>query len=217
MTWNDHDHRGEYAEDRHDHDGDYAEKHHRHYDDESTARGLREDLGRAEERICELEDGLRDALNRIHALEDRQPDYADDGPDPDRPETWAFGEAPVQPLRPDEAQAGDLAEVYAEAGWTGADLHAGVLLLYRPVHPDVTEPHRGYVDWQPGAVTAAGVRVIEDAPGPKGLVHLVTWDRIIGVDEEPPEPVYDPGPEVDDEGGMSEYRYPWPEDYERGT
>jgi len=27
----------------------------------------------------------------------------DDGPDPDRPETLAFGEAPVQPLRPDEA------------------------------------------------------------------------------------------------------------------
>ena len=25
------------------------------------------------------------------------------GPDPDRPETWAFGEAPVQPPRPDEA------------------------------------------------------------------------------------------------------------------
>jgi len=27
---------------------------------------------------------------------------------------------------------------------------------------------------------------------------------------------YDPGPEVDDEGGMSEYRYLLPEDYERG-
>ncbi len=32
-----------------------------------------------------------------------------------------------------------------------------------------------------------------------------------------PEPVeYDPGPECDDEGGMSEYRYLLPEDYERG-
>lgn len=72
---NDHSHY-EYADDRHDHDLDYAEKHHRHYDDESTARGLREDLGRAEERIRELEDGLRDALNRIHVLEDLQPDYA---------------------------------------------------------------------------------------------------------------------------------------------
>ena len=27
---------------------------------------------------------------------------------------------------------------------------------------------------------------------------------------------YDPGPEVDDEGGMSEYRYVLPEDYGRG-
>jgi hypothetical protein len=82
-----HDHRGQYADDRHDHDLDYAEKHHRHYDDESTARGLREDLGRAEARIRKLEDGLRDALNRIHALEDRQPDDAT----PDLPEddVWA--------------------------------------------------------------------------------------------------------------------------------
>lgn len=31
-----------------------------------------------------------------------------------------------------------------------------------------------------------------------------------------PEPAdYDPGPEVDDEGGMSEYRYPQPGDYPR--
>ena len=55
----DHDHRGDYADQRHDHDGDYAERHHRHYDDESTARGLREDLGRAEARIGELEDDIR--------------------------------------------------------------------------------------------------------------------------------------------------------------
>jgi hypothetical protein len=71
-----HNHRGDYADERHDHD--YAEKHHRHYDDESTARGLREDLSAAEARIRELGDGLRDALERIHALENRQPDYADD-------------------------------------------------------------------------------------------------------------------------------------------
>jgi hypothetical protein len=45
------------------------------------ALGAAEALARAEERIRELEDGLRDALNRIHALEDRQPDYAD----PDEP------------------------------------------------------------------------------------------------------------------------------------
>ena len=87
----DHDHRGDYADQRHDHNGDYAALHHRHYDDESTVRGLREDLGAAEERIRELENDLRDALNRIHVLEDRLPDYAsvDEG-DPDEPTNRAL-------------------------------------------------------------------------------------------------------------------------------
>ena len=57
----DHDHRGDYADQRHDHDSDYAALHHRHYDDESTVRGLREDLGAADERIRALEDDLRGA------------------------------------------------------------------------------------------------------------------------------------------------------------
>ena len=65
MSYADHDHRGEYADQRHDHDGDYAEKYHRHYDDESTVRGLREDLGRAEERIRELEERLDSDLQRL--------------------------------------------------------------------------------------------------------------------------------------------------------
>jgi hypothetical protein len=119
MTWNDHDNRGEYAEDRHDHDLDYAEKYHRHHDDESAVRGLREDLGHAEERIRRLEDDLRGALAFIRVLDrlrpscvlcrdataDRQTvtgpactdcagELPEDGPDPERPETWVFGEAP---------------------------------------------------------------------------------------------------------------------------
>jgi hypothetical protein len=73
MSWNDHDHRGKYAEDRHDHDNDYAGKYHRHYDDESTVRGLREDLGRAGERIRELADDLQavraEMLSRLAVLE----------------------------------------------------------------------------------------------------------------------------------------------------
>jgi hypothetical protein len=131
------DHRGQYADERHDHDGDYAQKYHRHHDDESTVRGLREDLGHAEERIRELEDAARqwrqDADERIRALDghlrgalafirvldrlrptcvichdetaDRQTvrgpactdcagDLPDDGPDPDRRETWVFGDVP---------------------------------------------------------------------------------------------------------------------------
>lgn len=60
-----HDHRGDYAESRHDHDGEYAEKYHRHYDDESTIRGLREDLGHAENRIRELEEKLDGEARRL--------------------------------------------------------------------------------------------------------------------------------------------------------
>ena len=72
MSWNDHDHRGEYASDGHDH-YDYAERHHRHYDDESAVSGLREDLGHAEERIRELANDLREAFERIRALEGQTP------------------------------------------------------------------------------------------------------------------------------------------------
>jgi predicted nucleic acid-binding Zn-ribbon protein len=73
VSYADHDHRSDYADQRHDHDGDYAEKHHRHYDDESTVRGLREDVGHAEERIRDLEDDLRDTLKRIRDLEEQTP------------------------------------------------------------------------------------------------------------------------------------------------
>jgi hypothetical protein len=200
MTWNDHDHRGEYAEDRHDHDLDYAEKHHRHYDHESAVRGLREDLGHAEERIRELEGDLAGALAFIRVLDrlrptcvichdetaDRQTvngpactdcagDLPDAGPDPDRPETWAFGEAPVQPLRPDEA-----------GGYVCPETSDG--------------QHCG--DWHEG--------------GKCGACGQTGPDPDEGQAEEPEPGPYDPGPEIDDEGGMSEYRYPMPEDYERG-
>lgn len=65
MSWNDHDHRGDYAEARHDHDGDYAEKYHRHYDDESTIAGLRQDLSQAEQRIRDLEEKLHENVLKL--------------------------------------------------------------------------------------------------------------------------------------------------------
>lgn len=42
--------------DYHDHDDRYAGRYHEHHDDQSIARGLREDLGRAEQRISDLEE-----------------------------------------------------------------------------------------------------------------------------------------------------------------
>ena len=189
MSWNDHDHHGEYAEDGHDH-YDYAERHHRHYDDESTARGLREDLGHAEERIRELENDLRAVLAQLRVLDrlrpscvichdaaaDRQTvrgpacsdcvgELPDDAPDPDRPETWVFGEAPLQPLRPDEA-----------GGYVCPETSDG--------------QHCG--DWHEGGKCGACGQTGPDPDEDQA-------------DEPEPAP-YDPGPEVDDEGGMSEYR-----------
>ena len=69
---------GDYAYNGHDHD--YAERYHRHYDDESTAAGLREDLGRAEERIREMEERLDRALARIGTLEERLHDHEQTSP-----------------------------------------------------------------------------------------------------------------------------------------
>ena len=233
MTWNDHDHRGEYAEDRHDHDLDYAEKYHRHHDDESAVRGLREDLGHAEERIRALEDDLRGALAFIRVLDrlrptcvicrdataDRQTvrgpactdcvgDLPDDGPDPDRPETWAFGEAPVQPLRPDEA-SGYVCPETIDGEHTGT-WHDGERV--RRVRAVRTGRQR---------------RLRPCAPSPWGHPEPSPADDFVqdrradldpnAVEAEPEPREYDPGPEVDDEGGMSEHRYyVMPEDYERG-
>jgi hypothetical protein len=64
---NDHDHRGEYADERHDHDLDYAEKHHRHYDEERELASVRRDLDHV---IADL----RGALDRIRQLEEQTPD-----------------------------------------------------------------------------------------------------------------------------------------------
>jgi hypothetical protein len=133
VSYADHDHRGEYADDRHDHDGDYAEKHHRHYDlerEDDRLQGLIREMGDA---LGELRGELQAALDRIREIEggrtvvlaqlrtldrlrpscvichdaaaDRQTvrgpactdcvgDLPHDGADPDRPETWVFGEPP---------------------------------------------------------------------------------------------------------------------------
>lgn len=195
-----HDHRGQYADDGHDHYRDYAECNHGHHDLDSLIAGLREDLRHAEERIRELEGDRADMVAELRVLDrlrptcvicrdataDRQTvngpactdcigDLPDDGPDPDRPETWAFGEAPVQPLRPDEA-----------GGYVCPETSDG--------------QHCG--DWHEGGKCGACGQTGPDPDEDQA-------------DEPEPAP-YDPGPEIDDEGGMSEYRYLLPEDYLRG-
>jgi hypothetical protein len=65
----DHNHDSDYAERNHSHDYDYADRYHTHNDNDRIVRGLREDLGHAEERIYTLENQLADVLQRLAALE----------------------------------------------------------------------------------------------------------------------------------------------------
>jgi hypothetical protein len=186
-----HGHRGDYAEANHDHYREYAEYGHGHHDLDSLIAGLREDLRHAEGRIRELEDDRAGVLAQLRVLDrlrptcvlcheeaaDRQTvrgpactdcagDLPDDSPDPDRPETWAFGEAPVQPLRPDEA-----------GGY---------------VCPETSDGQHCR-DWHEGGKCGACGQTGPDPDEDQA--------------DEPEPAAYDPGPEVDDEGGMSEHRY----------
>jgi hypothetical protein len=73
------------ADDRHGHPGLERDisaiesdlRNHRHYDLEREDEGLRVLLDRIQADLRELREDLRDALERIRALEYRQPDYAD--------------------------------------------------------------------------------------------------------------------------------------------
>ncbi len=69
MSWNDHDHRGEYADARHDHRFEYAEDRHRHYDLETAGETAQRDIRSLRAAVRELRAGLDDALGRIRELE----------------------------------------------------------------------------------------------------------------------------------------------------
>ncbi|MGH3222572.1 MAG: hypothetical protein ACRDPY_28400 [Streptosporangiaceae bacterium] len=156
MTWNDHDHRGQYAEERHDHDLDYAEKHHRHHDLETGDKTAQQAITCLRAEVVELRRQLDDALDRIAALEKQTP------------------QARQLQLEADQAAADLAASGYRLDDYgppVGADRHGR----------DCRCPY------------------CYDEP-----------------EEEPPVVEYDPGPEVDDQGGASEYRYLLPEDYQRG-
>ena len=68
MSYADHDHRGDYADQRHDHDGDYAERWHDHPGIEERIRLLCQDLAAAEDRIRQLEDDIKRLWAHIYAV-----------------------------------------------------------------------------------------------------------------------------------------------------
>lgn len=69
----DHDHHGQYADERHDHDGDYSGLHHRHYDLEREDNRLQAVLGEMDARLGELRSDLEAALGRVRELEQQTP------------------------------------------------------------------------------------------------------------------------------------------------
>ena len=181
-----HDHRGQYADDRHDHDLDYAEKHHRHYDLETDDKTAQQGITCLRAEVDELRRQLDDALERIRQLE-------------------AEAEADVQ------RENWELREAAEADAWGGR----GLSTSYEEwLAEGRNERETGHGD----------VRCVETSDGE----HCGDWHEggrcgacgLYGPDPDEdqadgPE-LYDPGPAVDDEGGMSEYRYLLPEDYERG-
>ena len=91
-----HDH-GEYASERHDHDAEYAERYHRHYDDERAVDELRQLLGEIRTALAEAREDLRDALNRIHQLEEQTPEARQAGYEADVAMADAGGEDEREP------------------------------------------------------------------------------------------------------------------------
>ena len=72
MTWNDHDHRGEYAESGHTH-YDYADEYHRHYDLETDGKTAQQAITCLRDEVSELRRQLADALERVGQLERQTP------------------------------------------------------------------------------------------------------------------------------------------------
>lgn len=205
MNWNDHNHRGEYADERHDH-YDYAERHHWHYDLENDDEKAQRRITGLQDEVDALRGRLDDALGRIAALEDTNTRL-------------------VAALR--EAAAGE--ESVCRAGVASDERLAVAEALDEAFAAFATALDEGHVDED--ALVGDSDRANEPAdicPETSDGYHCNHWQEGVSrccacgskpdedlADEDEPEE-YDPGPECDDEGGMSEYRYLLPEDYERG-
>ena len=188
MTWNDHDHCGDYAGARHNHFGEYAEERHRHYDLEHDGKATEREIQGLRDDVRELRADLADALDRIASLEKQTP------------------EARQLQLEADLAIADAAAAGYGPDDPVLSDACCDRWHERCPVEVRCDcECHVADEDQAAAPVAEPGGGPDVDDPDP---------DWLYDSDGRPVE--YDPGPEVDDEGGMSEYRYLLPEDYQRG-
>ena len=207
---NDHDHRGEYAPGRHDHDLDYAEKHHRHYDDENRISDVREDLSGAEVRIYDMDREIGEvraelrqfkeyaaanlaSLNELAAELTIQvsgdPDFAATTVGVLRALTFNLGYQFRGETRPGDWDPD--AEYARLAGETEAD---------KPAQP----LRKLEESWEPDDCIRCGDPVATLSTD--GLCDGCVAENAAEPDG-PEIPDFDPGPQVDDQGGMSEYRY----------
>jgi hypothetical protein len=260
MTWNDHDHRGEYAEERHwHHDLEHADE-----TAQQEIRGLRED-------VRDLRSQLDGALERIGALEKQSPqarqlqyeadlamaDLAESGyrDDEYRPPVRAgrhgLGcQCPYCYEEPEDDQ-GVIPEPQTGVAAMQRFLREHPLGAPRQVHrtywpnamcefvgdgmcgePAVVRvssraipsehlwccgPHRDQMlRVSPDDAYVSWAKPDLPAPAPAAECAGDEEDHADEPEEEPPVAEHDPGPEIDDRGGMSEYRYTLPEDYQRG-
>ena len=213
----------------HDHYGEYAEEQHRHYDLEREDETAQRDIRRLQEDVRELRSLLDDALDRIRGLEHLRPTCTR-CLDATATQQTASGPACAE-------CAGDLPEpeaattVYGphcshdECSWITCDGTGLVEFHCRKPGcpycgaPLITEPEH----WAGDPARVAAMTPDEQARVGAHLDRYPLIRRGPGDSDErlhqPDEPEsdesyddYDPGPECDDEGGMSEYRYVLPED-----
>lgn len=165
----------------HDHYGEYAEERHRHYDLERDGEAAQRDIRRLQEDVRELRSLLDNALDQIRELGSADMRLA-----------AALRKAAAGH---EETRSTGLADE------THLTIAAGLAGAFTVFADCMDEPEHG---------PAAMQRFMREHP-------LTPVREPDGEPDDGPDPEeYDPGPECDDEGGMSEYRYVLPEDYERG-
>ena len=165
---------------------------HHHYDDERADGELRRLLDEIRTGLAAAREDLSAALERIRQLEEqtpeaRQAEYEADVALADAAESGH-----------DESWRSTLADYHVASGGADYDLEQPRLRRVRDGACCERAVHDNSVGWW----------CLEHGDQPYPYAQ--------GQDPDPGPEEYDPGPEIDDEGGMSEYRYVLSEDYERG-
>ena len=216
----------------HDHYGEYAEERHRHYDLERDDETAQRDIRRLQEDVRELHTLLDDALGRIRELgsADTRLAAALRKAAAGHEETRRTGLADETHLAIAEELAGAFT-VFADCMDEPGPGPAAMKRFMRehpltPVREPDGEPddascpetsnsrHCGH--WYEGGRCCACGLTGPEPDDPDQPTNRDIEPEPEGWHDDPGPADYDPGPEADDEGGMPAYRHILPEDYGRG-